>query len=277
MNMSWLESIIYGLVSGFAEFLPISSHAHQTILMHLFGTQARDPVRDFVVHLAILIGLYYGCKPMIEHLRRELNHTSRSHSDYGRSTRSQLDARFVKNAAIAMLLGILLITYVFSIETNLLSAAGFLLINGIILFASGRMMQGNKDVRSMTYLDSLLIGTIASLSAFSGISRVGCVTSAAIARGADRQNSLKWAFLISVPALLLLMVLDVFQMFAGEVVINFWGSFFTYLLSAGAAYIGGFYSIKFMKFLTVKVGFSGFSYYCWGASLFSFLLYLTVA
>jgi undecaprenyl-diphosphatase len=176
-----------------------------------------------------------------------------------------------------MLIGMLVITYVFAPVSNLLTAAAFLLINGIILFASGRMMQGNKDVRSMTYLDSLLMGAVASLSAFSGVSRVGCVTSVAIARGADRQNSLNWAFLISIPALLLLMAIDVVQIFAGGVAINFWGSFFTYLLSAGAAYLGGLYSIKFMKFLTVRVGFSGFSYYCWGASLFSFLLYLTVA
>lgn len=277
MDMSWLESIIYGLVSGFAEFLPISSHAHQAILMQLFGSQARDPVRDFVVHLAILIGLYSGCKPMFEHLRREQAYKSRRDSRHGRTTRSHLDARFVKNAAFTMLVGMLLITYVFRLNENLLSAAGFLLLNGIILFVSGRMMQGNKDVRSMTQLDSLLIGGVASLSAFSGISRVGCVTSTAIARGADRHNSLNWAFLISVPALLLLMGMDVLQMFAGNVAINFWGSFFTYLLSAGAAYIGGYYSIKFMKFLTVRLGFSGFSYYCWGASLFSFLLYLTVA
>lgn len=277
MNMSWLESIIYGLVSGFSEFLPISSHAHQTILMQLFGSHARDPVRDLLVHMAILIGLYSGCKPVIEHLRREQNSASRRRREYGRSTRSQLDARFVKNTAIVMLIGILVITYVFNPVSNLLTAAAFLLINGIILFASGRMMQGNKDVRSMTYLDSLLMGVIASLSAFSGVSRVGCVTSVAIARGADRQNSLNWAFLISIPALLLLMVIDVVQIFAGDVAINFWGSFFTYLLSASAAYLGGLYSIKFMRFLTVRVGFSGFSYYCWGASLFSFLLYLTVA
>ena len=138
-------------------------------------------------------------------------------------------------------------------------------------------MQGNKDVRSMSYLDSVLIGAVASLSALTGISRVGCVTSTAIARGADRHHALNWAFLISIPALVLLMCINLLQIFAGTVTINFWGSFFTYLLSGGAAYLGGFYSIKFMKFLTVRVGFSGFSFYCWGASLFSFLLYLTVA
>ena len=50
MHMNWIESIIYGLISGAAEFLPISSKAHQDLSMLLFGISQTDPVRDFVVH-----------------------------------------------------------------------------------------------------------------------------------------------------------------------------------------------------------------------------------
>ena len=276
LNMNWLESLIYGLVSGLTEFLPISSQAHQRLLMQIFGTQSRDPVRDLFVHFAMLIALYSGCKVTIEHLRRERNQRIHNKRGQAQTARILLDERFVKNAAIPMLIGILVLSYAFKTDTNLLSAAALLLINGIILFASGRMMQGNKDVRSMTYLDSILIGGFASLSAFTGISRIGCVTTAAIARGADRQHSLNWAFFLSIPALILLMGIDLLKIISGGVGISFWSSFFTYLISAAGAYIAGRYSLKLMRFLTVRVGFSGFSYYCWGASLFSFLLYLTV-
>ena len=276
MNMNWLESLIYGLVSGLTEFLPISSQAHQRLLMQIFGTQSRDPVRDLFVHFAMLIALYSGCKVTIEHLRRERNQRIHNKRGQAQTARILLDERFVKNAAIPMLIGILVLSYALKTDTNLLSAAALLLINGIILFASGRMMQGNKDVRSMTYLDSMLIGGFASLSAFTGISRIGCVTTAAIARGADRQHSLNWAFFLSIPALILLMGIDLLKIISGGVGISFWSSFFTYLISAAGAYIAGRYSLKLMRFLTVRVGFSGFSYYCWGASLFSFLLYLTV-
>lgn len=277
MNMGWLESLIYGLISGLTEFLPISSQAHQRLLMQMFGIYERDPARDLVVHLAILLALYSGCRSLTEHLRRERNQRKHSRRGQVRTSRILLDDRFVKNAAVPMLIGILVLTYAFQTDTDLLSVAAFFLINGIILFSSGRMMQGNKDVRSMTYLDSLLIGTVSALSAFTGISRVGCITSTAIARGADRQSSLNWAFLLSIPALILLMGIDFLKIISGAANISFWSSFFTYLLSAGGAYVGGYYSVKLMKFLTVRVGFSGFSYYCWGASLFSFLLYLTVA
>lgn len=277
MNMNWFEGLIYGLVSGLTEFLPISSHAHQRLLMQMFGVEQRDPVRDLFVHLAILLAVFSGCKTMIEHLLRNRNQRIHNRSGQVRTARILMDERFVKNAAVPMIVGMLIFSYVFETDANLLSSAAFLFINGIILFVSGRMLQGNKDVRSMTYLDSLLIGCFTSLSAFTGISRVGCVTSAAIARGADRQNSLNWAFLLSIPALILLSGMDLLKIFSGGAGISFWGSFFTYLFSAAGAYIAGNYSLRFMRFLTVRIGFSGFSYYCWGTSLFSFLLYLMVA
>ena len=275
MNMNWLQSLIYGLFSGFTEFLPISSHGHQQILMQIFGVQQRDPVRDLVIHAAILFSLYVGCKNMIDQIRREQR--QHSHRAYGRMNTTQIlmDQRFVKNTAIIMITGILILSFALNTETSLLMTSIFLLVNGIILFLPSRMMQGNKDVRSMTYLDSLFIGISSALSAFSGISRVGCITSVAIARGSSKSNAINWAFLLSIPALYLLIGMDVLNLFTASG-IPFWPSFFTYILSAIGAYIGGYYSIMFMRFLTIRIGYYGFAYYCWGASLFSFMLYLTV-
>ena len=276
MDMNWIQSLIYGLVSGFTEFVPISSQAHQELLIELFGVQGRDPFRDFVVHLSILFSLYSGCRAMLDNLRRENRQQVHNRRSTARTSRILLDQRFVKNATIPMLIGLLVLSYIFNGKSNLLVTAVFFLVNGIILFVPGRMMQGNKGAYSMSYMDSLLTGCLGALSAISGISRVACITSASIGRGANRQKALNWAFLLSIPALMLLSGLDVLKIISGTGNINFWGSFFTYIVSAAGAYIGGYYSIVLMKFLTVRVGFSGFSYYCWGASLFTFLLYLTI-
>lgn len=276
MNLNWFEGLIYGLVSGFAEFLPISSHAHQRLLMQIFGAQQRDPVQDLLIHFAFLLALYSGCRALFDQFNRDRRQRIHNGRTGRKSARGLMDERFVKNAAVPMLIGILIFSYVFKTDTDLLSASAFLIVNGIILFISGRMMQGNKDVRSMSYLDSLLIGAFSALSAFTGISRVACITSISIARGAERQNALDWAFLLGVPALLLLMGIDLLKIISVGFVFSFWSNFISYLLSALGAYIAGCYSLKFMRFLAVRVGFSGFSYYCWGASLFSFLLYLTV-
>ena len=37
MEISWIESVIYGFIAGLTEILPVSSHAHQNIMQSLFG------------------------------------------------------------------------------------------------------------------------------------------------------------------------------------------------------------------------------------------------
>jgi hypothetical protein len=47
-------------------------------------------------------------------------------------------------------------------------------------------------------------------------------------------------------------------------------------LASLTAFVGSYLGITFIRFLAVKVGFSGFAYYSWGAALFAFILYLTI-
>lgn len=268
MNMNWFSSLIYGFISGISEFLPISSKAHQELSSFLFGVSQNDPVRDFVVHIAMLLSLYYACVPLFQQVRKA------PRSGYMHVTRQLVDKRFVSNATLPMLIGLIVLWYVVrGTNGNLLICAGMLLLNGILLYLPGRMLQGNKDSRSMSKIDSVLFGLIGGLGSVSGLSRVGSQTSLAIARGADRQQALNWTLQMSMPALLVLSFFDILQMFTvGN--IPFWTSFFTYILSAVGSFIGGYCGIKMAKIVMERIGFFGFAYYSWGAALLTFLLYL---
>jgi len=106
-----------------------------------------------------------------------------------------------------------------------------------------------------------------------GISRVGAVTSAGIAQGADREQALRWSLLLSIPALVVLLAMDVYSIMTvglGAVAI------LQTVLAAVAAFGGAYVGIRMMRFMAVRAGFSGFAYYCWGAALFTLLMYLTV-
>ena len=65
--MSFLESLIYGLVSGLSEFLPVSSLGHQALMLRLFGLGNREPGRDVFVHIGILVALISACRAMFNH------------------------------------------------------------------------------------------------------------------------------------------------------------------------------------------------------------------
>lgn len=275
MNLNWLESIFYGLISGIAEFMPISSKAHQSVWLHLCGSDMMDPVRNLLVHVGLFLALYANLKTTLDNLRRD-GRLRAGKRNYPYRSRGLYDVRLVKNASLPMLIGLLVFTYAFKAEENLLLTAIFFVLNGIIIFLPGRMLQGNKDANSMSFFDSILLGVSGALSAFPGLSRIGCTTSTAIARGASRQNASYWALLLSIPALIILIGLDLLGIITFAASIPFWQSFPSYILSALFAYIGGYLGIRIMKFLSVRVGFSGFAYYSWGAGLFTFLLYLTV-
>ena len=272
--MSLIQSIIYGLISGLSELLPVSSQANQAILMRLFGLDAREPLRDLLIHTAVLFALFTGCKSVIAKIHRERTLSgSRRRRNISDST---YEFRLIRSATVPMLLLLLVYISTKRIEGNMTTLALFLILNGIILMIPEHSRQANKDARSMSGLDGILMGISGGLSAFPGISRIGFISSYALLRGADKQKVVNWAFLLSIPALILLCLLDFIFIFTSGIGSISFLIVLGYIFSAVFAYIGAYLSILLVRFLAVRTGYSGFAYYCWGAALFSMILYLIV-
>ena len=270
--MNFIESVLYGLISGFTEFLPLSSYAHQQMLLHLFGESFRDPARDLFVHFGLLFALRVSCRSMFEHFSRN---SGAKGPRAARSAQAYSDAKLVKLATLPMLVIFFALRYIFSSTVNLLIVAVFMIVNGFILFIPERIASGNKTASAMSPLDSILVGASGALGAIPGFSRLGCAVSVAMMRGADRQHALRWTLLLSVPALWALIAVDLVGIFSGNGV-STWGNFFQYAFSGLSAFAASVYGIKLARFLSVKQGYGLFSYYSWGAALLSFFLYLTV-
>ena len=268
--MKWLQSIIYGFVSGISELLPISSSAHQKLLLKLFGVDRGDPILNLLVHIAILVAVYFNCKNLIQQTGFNLPGQAASRR---RHSGQNFDRRFVKSASIAFCIVTVLVTYIFKGNYSLANVAVFSLINGIVLFVSGRALMGNKNAKSMSALDSAATGVLGALSVLPGISRTAMTLSVPGFRGADRENALNWTLLISIPALAVMILMDFVDMFAGVPGMPF-VTYLGYLLAAGAAYVGAYCAIYVLRLLTARTGYSGFAFYSWGVSLFSFILYL---
>ena len=274
--MSLLQSVFYGLISGLSEFLPVSSQAHQSILLRLFGMDAREPLRDLLVHIAVLLALFTGCRAMISRIQREKSILSRGRRGRRNITGTTYELRLIRSATLPMLLVLLINFSTRQIGSSMTALALLLVINGVALIIPEHSRQANKDARSMTGFDGILIGILGGLSALPGISRIGMITSYGLLRGADRQKTINWALLLSIPALILLCIMDLVFMFTSGVGSVSFAIVCGYILSAAAAYLGAYLSIIFIRFLTVRSGNTGFAYYCWGAALFAVILYLIV-
>lgn len=271
--MNFLQSILYGIVSGLSEFLPVSSQAHERLLRHLFGFDYRDPALDLFIDIAVLLAVITSCRTFIQHARRE--HRRINTRSARKATRRSQELRLIKHASIPMILGLLCTPFISHTYDSLLLVGLGLLLNSVSLLIPCYTLQGNKTARSMSLVDSLLIGFGGAFSVFPGISRIGAMVSVAIMRGANRQHGLNWAFLLSIPAFAVLIALDVFAIFTQSFSFSFIQLFYS-LLSAASAYVTAYYAIVLMRHLTVKNTYSIFAYYTFGVALFAYVLYLIV-
>ena len=276
MNITMIQSILYGLVCGFAEFLPVSSQAHRSILNCLFGVDQEEPLMVMFLHIGALLALIISSMSLLQRFQREMEikRLARRRSRRQPDELALLDMSIVKTACTVLLIGFVFYFEAAALHGNLPMVAIFLVVNGLILHVPLYLPKGNKDARTMSRLDAVLLGLGSALAMLPGVSRVGVSTSVGISRGATPQNAYKWALLISIPALVVHIVLDLVGVVsAGLGQLDF--SFILQCIMCGcAAYIGAIGAISLMKMIVYRSGIENFSYYCWGAALFTFILYM---
>ncbi len=274
--MSFNESILYGFISGVTEFLPVSSRAHQALFRYLFGVNARIPLQEFLVHIGILFAIIVGLRDVLARFLREQKaaSSSRRRKRYSMESRTLYDLRLLKTAAVPLLIGSTLYFATAKMESNLLLLLGFMLLNATILMIADHARRGNRDSRTMSGLDGIVMGIAGAVSSLPGVSRTGMILSYGTARGADSQNAVNWAVILGIPAMLFYVFYDLFGMIGhGMGVTSFWGTIYC-LLSGVTAFVGGYMGIHLLKIVVNHSGFSKFAYYGFGMAMFTFVLYL---
>jgi undecaprenyl-diphosphatase len=276
--VSFLESLLYGLVSGIAEILPVSAQAHQALLLKIFGLDSRQPLIDLAVHMAVLLAIFTACYSFIAKLRRDMRAASNRNRRNMRQMNPQsiYDMRLLRTAVLPLCIGLFFYLVLGRLETAMLWLVLFWVINGLVLYVVGHMRHANKESRSMSGMDALLMGAIGALSAIPGISRIGMITSAAVVRGAARNHALNWALLLSIPALLLFMTFDVIALFGVGISAFSVTLLMCCIAAAAVAFVAAYLCIVLLQFLIVRFDLSGFSYYSWGIAMLSFILYLII-
>ena len=162
--MSLFASIIYGIVSGLAEIFPVSSQANQMVMRQIFGVEQKEPIRDLLVHIAVLIAVFLACRGMFAKIRREqvLAYRMRRNPSQVHALKGVYDMRLVRTAAPIMLIGLLVNLFFNDFYSNRPLFSIVLLINGALTLVPTYLHQGNRDARSMSGLDGMLIGFAAA-------------------------------------------------------------------------------------------------------------------
>ena len=276
MDLNWMESVIYGFLSGLMDIVPLSAQAHRILLMKFFGISGGTDVMRLAVHIGVFGGLYYSCQSQIVRINRAraLARVPKRRRKRPLDTRSLMDWSMLKTMLIPMVIGLFLYKYNTAMRDNLLLVAVFLLVNGIILYVPQFLPGSNRDSRTLTRLEGFLMGLGATASTLPGISAVGAAVSIGSVCGVERGFCLSMALMMNLALNLGLAIVDVFTLFTNGLGVFSFGILIRYLATGLTAFGGCLLGIKIMRILSGNHGYSGFAFYCVGLSLFTFILNL---
>lgn len=275
--MSYLMSAVLGFVQGVAEFLPISSSGHLTLLQHFFGMPEPDQLFNILLHFATLLAvcIYYiqdVVEMIVEFFRGIASLFSRQPS-HGNPPEARRLVLLVIVGTLPLFVVMLIKDQVEALGSSPVFVSCALLVTGCVLFLSDRMAGGKKTARNATMKDVLLVGVAQGCATIPGLSRSGCTISAGMAVGFDRKFAVRYSFLMSLPAVLGATILEVKDVFGVEGGLAE-GVLPKYLLGMVIAGVVGYFSIRLVNLLASKGKFGAFAYYCWAAGLIFLILSL---
>jgi len=276
VDLSWLQSIIYGLFSGLMDILPVSAQAHRMLLLKFYGARDDSDLLHLLIHMGIVAALYISCNAHVVRMSRakRLSRVPKRRRKRPLDVKSLMDLSMLKTLLIPVLLGICMYQYARKLEGNLLLVTLFLFINGLVLYIPQFLPMGNKDSRTLSRVEALLVGLGGAFSVVPGISAVGAAVSISSACGIERSYGLTMTLLMN----LFLNAGFIFYDILGIASSGFEPLSFVllirYILTAAVSFAGAMLGIRIMKFLSAERGYALFGFYCFGLALFTFVLNL---
>lgn len=273
-----LHKAIFALISGFSELVFASTTAHQMLYRTVTGYDLSDNLLSLGIHLGCFIALMMNCRSRIKQLRSEKKLESSGKRRRGRQPdiASLMDIRILNTAVIPLLLGFLLYRTAARWISGPFLMALILLINGAVLFLPRLLSAGNKNGRSFTQMDGLLMGLAGILGMIPGFSRMGCMYSIGTARGAEKSYALELCLLLNIPAVAAMLCVDFYGCLTAAVdfsALQLLGA----MVAAVASYAGAHMGIGLIRMICNRSTTVGFAYYSWGFAIFMLLIYLFVS
>lgn len=241
-----LEAILWGLVQGLTEFLPVSSSGHLVLVPAFLGVDPPDLATSAVLHLGTLaaVVLYY---------RRDLLDLAGFHRNPAARRTLMLLAVGTVPAVVAALL---FESTVESIQESPRAVGAALIVTGLVLFGSGAIRRGMRVLENARVPDAVTVGLAQAAALVPGISRSGMTITAGMSRKLTDIESARYSFLLAVPVIAgggILEALDLAETggLQPEMAIGV-------LVAA----VSGYAAIAVLIRALAKIGLRPFSFYC---------------
>ncbi len=254
-----IEVIFLAIIQGIAEFLPISSSAHLIIFRDLFGVGSSVITGDLA--LAFDIALHFGTLLAIAlyFFNDFLSMVIKGVTTGTKTQEGKIFWYIIVATIPAAIVGVLFEDVIENaIRGNFILIATALIIMGIIIYTADKFSKQEKNLKSMSIKDAIIIGCSQVFALIPGFSRSGTTITAARGLKLNREEAAKFSFYLSAPVVCGAVVLSIFD----EVTMAAIRANLTiFLVGILVAFVSGLLCIEFLLKYIKKHDFKAFMWY----------------
>ena len=256
--LSKLEAFVLGIIQGLTEFLPISSTGHLYLGRHLFGLNDAGLLLDTMLHIGTLLAVFVFYKHEFIAMLK---------NPYGKLT-----WLLVIGTIPAVVIGLLFKDYFDAISKTGVTIGWEFLLTGCFLWFAETIEQGRRKMQDITYRDALFIGTFQAAAIFPAISRSGLTIVAGLFRKLDRETAAYFSFLLSTPAIVGAIVLQLSDLVGGR---GEQISLFALTVGIISSAVFGYFAVRWMIHYLRKHSLKIFAVYVWALGAFILFMQFT--
>ncbi len=188
--MEWYMALLFGVVQGLTEFLPVSSSGHLQILNELFhcGTGEESLLFTVVVHAATV------CSTIVA-FRREIFALLAGLFRFKWNAETEYVAKIVISMIPIMVVGLFFKDYVEELFGSGIFVVGCALLVTAVLLAFAYYAKPRQK-ESISFKDALVIGISQAIAVIPGLSRSGTTISTGLLLGDKKEQVARFSFLM---------------------------------------------------------------------------------
>lgn len=253
--MEFLKAVLFGIVQGITEWLPISSTGHLILLNQLAALNlSKEFVETFLV--VIQLGSIFA---VIVLFFEKLNPFSGKKSRLQKRETYELWSKVIVAIVPAGVIGTLFDDKLDALFYNPTTVATTLILYGIlfILLENRQKVPSIKNFHDLSYRTALWIGFFQVLALIPGTSRSGATILGAVYLGASRYIASEFSFFLAIPIMLgasLIKLLKAGFDFTGQ-------EWAVMAIGSLTAFFVSLLAIKFLLSYIKKHDFKAFGYY----------------
>jgi undecaprenyl-diphosphatase len=256
---------VLGVIQGLTEFLPVSSSGHLVLFQHLFGLREPEIFFDVSVHMGTLVAIcVFFSKDLREILTTLFSVSTWSGSEDGlwqslcQKPEMRLLGLILVGTVPTALLGLVFRPMADKLFSSVQIVGIMLLVTGLLLWRTRGLKRGGRNAAQLTIWDALFVGVMQGVAILPGISRSGVTIAMGLFRGLNRVTAARYSFLLSIPAIIGAMVLEL-----REATVSGLPPAGGVLLGTFVAAAVGYAALRFLLHLVKEGNLHAFAFYCW--------------